>query len=71
MSERKENGESYVNILQKLSQWAIETPDRRAWTFLNDKGEPVESYTYKVMIHETNRLVLLLTLLLLGAGGCL
>jgi acyl-CoA synthetase (AMP-forming)/AMP-acid ligase II len=37
-----------VNLLDKLNQWANETPDRKAWTFLNDKGDLADSYTYKV-----------------------
>jgi acyl-CoA synthetase (AMP-forming)/AMP-acid ligase II len=48
MEGKSADEEKYDNLLQRLSHWANETPDRRVWTFLNDKGEPVESYTYKV-----------------------
>eukprot|EP00599_Poterioochromonas_sp_BG-1_P008595 CAMPEP_0173151084 /NCGR_PEP_ID=MMETSP1105-20130129/11362_1 /TAXON_ID=2985 /ORGANISM="Ochromonas sp., Strain BG-1" /LENGTH=837 /DNA_ID=CAMNT_0014066377 /DNA_START=89 /DNA_END=2602 /DNA_ORIENTATION=+ len=47
MEGKSADEEKYDNLLQRLSHWANETPDRRVWTFLNDKGEPVESYTYK------------------------
>jgi hypothetical protein len=37
-----------MSILEALSVGSTEQPDRPAWTFLNDKGDPVDNYTYKV-----------------------
>ena len=36
-------------ILEALQKWSAEgaQPDKKVWTFLSDKGEPVDSYTYK------------------------
>jgi acyl-CoA synthetase (AMP-forming)/AMP-acid ligase II len=39
-----------MNILSALRGWATESPNKDAWIFLNDKGDPVESYTYKATI---------------------
>lgn len=41
-------GMSYQTVLERLSQWAVEQPDKKVWTFLDDKGEFVEDYSYKV-----------------------
>jgi hypothetical protein len=43
-----DKGEPCVNLLEKLNRWANETPDRKAWTFLNDKGDIADSYSFKV-----------------------
>lgn len=37
-----------MSILEALRDGAQQRPDRQVWTFLNDKGDPVDSYTYKV-----------------------
>jgi acyl-CoA synthetase (AMP-forming)/AMP-acid ligase II len=41
------SGNNTIGILQKLHQFATETPEKKVWTFLNDKGEPNDSYTFK------------------------
>ena len=35
-------------ILESLAQGSLDQPDKQVWTFLNDKGDPVDGYTYKV-----------------------
>lgn len=34
-------------ILNALSEWAKSQPNKKVWTFLNDKGIPNDEYTYK------------------------
>lgn len=36
-----------VLVLDALSQWAQEQPNQKVWTFLDDKGEISDSFTYK------------------------
>lgn len=47
---------SFDTILERLHRWATEQPDRKAWTFLNDKGDIAEDYTYKQLETATNAL---------------
>lgn len=47
---------SFQSILERLHQWSNEQPDRKAWTFLNDKGEISDEYTYKQLEVATNAL---------------
>jgi hypothetical protein len=35
-------------ILEALAKESISQPGKTAWTFLNDKGDPVDCYTYQV-----------------------
>mmetsp|Transcript_19208 Transcript_19208/g.32497 ORF Transcript_19208/g.32497 Transcript_19208/m.32497 type:complete len:110 (-) Transcript_19208:8-337(-) len=37
----------FKSILEALTEGASEQPTKKAWTFLNDKGEPSDSYSYK------------------------
>lgn len=39
-----------ITILESLEKWSKIQPEKIAWTFLNDKGDPVDSYSYKVEI---------------------
>ena len=39
-----------MSVLESLSHWSLIQPDKQVWVFLSDKGDPVDSYTYKVMI---------------------
>jgi hypothetical protein len=39
---------SLESILERLHQWSVEQPHRKAWTFLTDKGDIAEAYTYQV-----------------------
>jgi hypothetical protein len=39
-----------ISILDALECGARELPERPVWTFLNDNGDPTDSYTYKVCI---------------------
>lgn len=43
-----EMSEETEALLQRLSHWVDEQPDKKIWTFLDDKGEPSDDYTYKV-----------------------
>eukprot|EP01035_Chromulina_nebulosa_P032122 gene32122-42875_t len=36
-----------MNALEALAKWSSESPNKSVWTFLNDKGDLTESYTYK------------------------
>ena len=38
------------SITDALSNWSLIQPDKQVWVFLSDKGDPTDSYTYKVMI---------------------
>ena len=38
-------------LLEALSEQAAEQPNKKVWTFLDDKGEINDSYTYKVSIN--------------------
>ena len=38
-----------VSVLETLSHWSLIQPDKQAWVFLNDKGDPTDSYTYQVI----------------------
>jgi hypothetical protein len=38
------------SIIDSLNQWSLIQPDKQVWVFLSDKGDPTDSYTYKVMI---------------------
>ena len=40
-----------MNALEALHKWSCETPNKNVWTFLNDKGDITESYTYKVSVY--------------------
>ncbi len=37
-----------TSLLERLHGWANEQPEKKAWTFLNDKADATDSYTYKV-----------------------
>ena len=39
-----------MSVLESLSNWSLIQPDKQVWVFLSDKGDPTDSYTYKVMI---------------------
>jgi hypothetical protein len=48
-----ESKEEYTlsGILEKLNYWAVNSPETKAWTFLNDKGDPNDSYTFRVITY--------------------
>lgn len=35
-------------VLEALQRWVATHPEKPCWTFLDDKGEAVDSYTYQV-----------------------
>jgi hypothetical protein len=35
-------------VLDALGEWAASQPNQNVWTFLDDKGEFSDSYTYQV-----------------------
>jgi len=39
-----------MSVLESLSHWSLIQSDKKVWVFLSDKGDPTDSYTYKVMI---------------------
>lgn len=43
-------------VLDLLAAWAELTPDKKCWTFLNDKGEITDQYTYKELDRITTSL---------------
>ena len=45
-----------MNTLEALEKWSSETPNKNVWTFLNDKGDITESYTYKVIQKQTSNI---------------
>lgn len=38
----------YEAVLQRLTRWVEEQPDKKVWTFLDDRGDFVEDYSYQV-----------------------
>jgi hypothetical protein len=36
-------------LLERLREWAACQPNKSAWTFLDDKGISIDSYTYNVI----------------------
>ena len=40
------NSDSIDSILDRLSKWSEEHPDKKAWTFIEDNGKVSEEYTY-------------------------
>lgn len=36
-------------LLEALTEQAASQPNEKVWTFLDDKGEICDSYTYRVM----------------------
>ncbi len=47
---------SFETILHRLHHWAVEQPHRKAWTFLNDKGDISDEYSYQQLETATNTL---------------
>lgn len=39
-------------VLEVLSEWVISQPDKKVWTFLDDKGEISDCYSYQVFENE-------------------
>ena len=39
-----------ITVLESLEKWANLQANKTAWTFLNDKGDPIDSYSYQVKI---------------------
>lgn len=37
-----------MQVLESLQYWKNTQPDKKAWIFLNDKGDPSDEYTYAV-----------------------
>jgi hypothetical protein len=35
-------------VLEALSEWVASQPSQKVWTFLDDKGEVSDSFTYQV-----------------------
>eukprot|EP00602_Paraphysomonas_sp_CaronLab_P007959 CAMPEP_0185034110 /NCGR_PEP_ID=MMETSP1103-20130426/23687_1 /TAXON_ID=36769 /ORGANISM="Paraphysomonas bandaiensis, Strain Caron Lab Isolate" /LENGTH=811 /DNA_ID=CAMNT_0027570633 /DNA_START=15 /DNA_END=2450 /DNA_ORIENTATION=+ len=48
-------------FLDRIAQWANSQPNKTAWTFLNDKSEPIDSYTYMELERITSTLAVHLT----------
>jgi len=45
-----------TSLLSRLASGAASTPDRKAWTFLDDKGNVTESFTYAELDRSTSTL---------------
>jgi hypothetical protein len=43
--------EMYDTVLERLTRWTHEQPDKKIWTFLDDHGDFVEDYSYAVSYH--------------------
>ena len=52
-------------ILSKLRSWCEVQPSKAAWNFLDDKGEPIQSFTYRELDVVSQELAKYL----LGKGG--
>ena len=39
-------------VLDALKEWVSSSPNKKVWTFLNDKADPVDDYTYQVTVIE-------------------
>ena len=39
----------YPTIIESLKTWATSQPNKKVWTFLGDREEVVDSFTYKVI----------------------
>lgn len=50
--------ENHESILAKLEKWVAEQPDKPAWTFLDDKGKPNDSYSYQELDHVSSSLAM-------------
>lgn len=46
-----EVGPGYESILARLGRWVVEQPDKMVWSFLDDRGDIIDDYTYKVRYH--------------------
>eukprot|EP01033_Poteriospumella_lacustris_P019791 gene19791-gene20260 len=51
----------YEAVLQRLTRWVEEQPDKKVWTFLDDRGEFVEDYSYQELQAATDHLAEYLT----------
>jgi hypothetical protein len=40
--------DEWESVLQRLTRWVDEQPDKKVWTFLDDRGDFVEDYSYQV-----------------------
>ncbi|RYY86427.1 hypothetical protein EON63_05795 [archaeon] len=47
---------SAVGIVEKLRLWCNEQPNKSAWIFLNDNGDPTDEYTYQELENASNHL---------------
>eukprot|EP01039_Chlorochromonas_danica_P004978 gene4978-5466_t len=45
-----------MQVLEALSHWANVQPNKKVWTFLNDKGDPVDDYSYEELDRVTSSL---------------
>lgn len=61
--------ERYETVLERLTRWTQEQPDKKVWTFLDDRGDFVEDYSYavsyKIRIVSIRKLIFPLTYYLL------
>ena len=48
-----EDDSAYISVLESLKNYSKSLPSQSVWSFLNDNGDIIDSYTFAVGI-ETN-----------------
>ena len=50
-----------MTVLERLAMWSQRHPEKRAWSFVDDRGEIVETYTYRELEQASSSLAAHLT----------